>query len=33
MLVTKDGSVSGTRSWSKPGKEPIVHPFSGAFAK
>jgi hypothetical protein len=23
------GSVSGTRTWSKPGKTPIVHRFSG----
>lgn len=26
-LITEDGTVEGTRTWSKPGKDPIVHTF------
>jgi len=26
-LITEAGTVEGTRTWSKPGKDPIVHTF------
>ena len=31
--VAQDGSISGTRTWSKPDKQPIVHTFTGAVVK
>jgi hypothetical protein len=31
IINPKDLSVAGQRTWSKPGKKPIVHPFTGTL--
>lgn len=31
MTIVPSGEITGTRVWSKPGKDPIEHPFTGTL--